>query len=57
MKEEVAPYVAKAEYFEDEKKKLKKKSDQNIDKEITLHKIERNLIFKEKMIQEAKKRS
>ena len=57
MKEEVAPYVAKAEYFEDEKKKLKKKSDQNMDKEIMLHKIERNLIFKEKMIQEAKKRS
>ena len=52
----MAPYISKAEYFDEEKKKWKKKNDQLMEKEGILHKMEKALIFKEKMHQEAKKR-
>ena len=52
----MAPFVAKAQFFQEEKRKWKKKHDQVAEKEILLHKMERTLIFKEKMHQQAKKR-
>lgn len=52
----MSPYIAKADFLEDEKRKWKKKNDQLMEKEILLHKMEKTLIFKEKMHQEAKKR-
>lgn len=53
----MAPYVSKAEFFDEEKRRWRKKNDQLMEKELILHKMERAFIFKEKMHQEAKKRA